>query len=102
LTGQYPFNLGNLSLFPIIGIEYDMNLGVEDSAGASDTMAVTYKTFWNILFLIGGLGADVSMGSSFFLRPQLIFGWKPFSTEYDKAEINFGKTFLGYTDIVAT
>ena len=71
LLGKYPFTLGPLSLFPLLGIEYDLILYYKDETGA-DLDTTDLSQFWFKL----GVGADIVLYKGLSVRPQALLGFK--------------------------
>ena len=75
---KLPFRMGMLTVFPAAGIGYRFNLYANDSDGNdltghwSNKRRDSLNQFW----VKAGLGADLSMGKSFYLRPMVLFGYK--------------------------
>ncbi|HET6451071.1 MAG TPA: hypothetical protein VFI08_07150 [Spirochaetia bacterium] len=74
---KYPFELGPVALFPMVGAEYVLNLGYTDDKGNNlkSTLAGPASAL-NELWLKGGLGLDVYLGP-IFVRPIVEAGFKP-------------------------
>ena len=75
---KYPFALGPLTLFPILGIEFDLNIIAIDANGNDLRASMTdqQKSDANKFWLKGGFGADISFSSKAYIRPALIVGYK--------------------------
>ena len=71
---KYPFRIGPVALFPLLGIEYDLTVDGTNAAGQSLTS--TQKADFNEFWLKGGLGADFSITPRIFVRPELTVGYK--------------------------
>jgi hypothetical protein len=73
ILGKYPFRIKNILLFPLIGIDYRVNIGASShgakvySKGASD--------YFNALSMLGGLGVDYGIGDTLYLRGELGCGF---------------------------
>lgn len=78
---KYPFQLGAVSLFPLIGVEYKLNLTDKDGNGNDVKPALTsqQQADLNELWIEGGAGMDFTLGS-FYIRPEVLIGFKPLST----------------------
>jgi len=91
LLGKYPFILnGNFVLFPLLGLEYRIALKetrqpkgrrsydrTDPLRGDTDANGETYKlAAWNSLFVVIGAGMDYKFTSSFFLRTELLYGFR--------------------------
>jgi hypothetical protein len=78
IYGKYPIDLSGLTLFPIVGIEYDLNLSYKDS-DANDlttTMTSNEKADLNALFIKAGLSADIPVADRLFVRPAVFADYK--------------------------
>ncbi|MDR1239036.1 MAG: porin family protein [Treponema sp.] len=66
LWGKYPFQLGSVTIFPLLGLNYAVAWvkynGDED------------EFFNNILWFMAGAGADFSLGPELFLRAEALYG----------------------------
>ena len=71
LLGKYPFNIGggNVFLFPLLGVGYDIVLFVSD---ADDVDSFDLNTF-SIQF---GIGADLGINERLFIRTSLLGTWR--------------------------
>jgi hypothetical protein len=80
LYGKYPFVFGSFAIFPLLGIEYKLNLTVKDSSGKDlkSGMSSQGQSDLNELWFEGGVGADFSFGA-FSIRPLVLIGFKPLS-----------------------
>lgn len=90
VLGKYPFALGKMfTLFPLLGIEYDLNLWLKDQDGVDLKAAMTDedKADLNQFWFKGGVGADVALGKSLSLRAELLLGFKLLSqAERDRVD----------------
>ena len=74
LLGRFPIDMGNFTIFPMLGIQYDIGLGMtwegedvfEDSSDRSDAM----NRFWIRI----GAGADFDLSDALFFRTSLLWG----------------------------
>jgi hypothetical protein len=78
LLGRYPFALGQVSLFPLLGIEYDLNLCYQDENGADLKASLTDQenADLNQFWFKAGVGADISISKSLYVRPLVLLGFK--------------------------
>ena len=73
LLGKYPFASGSLKVFPVAGVQYDLNVtalnasGADVKAGLTDEQKSYYDRFW----LVAGVGADIPLGDKLVIRPQV-------------------------------
>jgi hypothetical protein len=85
LLGKYPFSIGKLSVFPLVGVEYRRTLSVKDEDGneADGLDPGDLSALW---FQAGG-GADFALTDKFFLRGSLLYGLRlPNKCEDDMAK----------------
>lgn len=97
LYGKYPFYFDGFSLFPMLGIQYDLGLSSEIYLGsdANGTFTGKYarkKLFWdsserfdymNRFWIKLGVGADFKFGYVSHLRPSILYGIN-LGTNYDR------------------
>jgi hypothetical protein len=104
LLGKFPIDLGGFTLFPMLGFEYNMFMSGKMSAGDFSfdwKRADLDKAGDSDMFLLQlGVGADINLGESIYLRPSLLWGIDLTSSE---AEQDFkdadGKVFKHKLDI---
>jgi hypothetical protein len=76
---KYPFVLGPVTIFPLVGAEYKLNLSYSDDKGDDLKSGLSGPgSALNELWVKGGVGADLFPGS-LFLRPVLLVGFMPFN-----------------------
>lgn len=78
---KLPLAFGPVTLFPLVGIEYKLDLTYVD-ANNNDLKAALpsqAQLDLNELWVEGGIGADIALGDRFFFRLQLFAGIKPLS-----------------------
>jgi hypothetical protein len=74
---KYPFDLGPVAIFPIVGIDYTLNLGYSDDKGDDLKGGIAGpQSALDELWVRAGLGVDVNFGR-LFLRPVLSAGFMP-------------------------
>lgn len=74
ILGKYPFKLGLVDLYPMLGFDFAFNVAAQDGdtdlrKNASDS----WKKDMNHYYFVLGLGADVNLGK-FFINPTASFG----------------------------
>jgi hypothetical protein len=91
--GKYPFELSGFTLFPLAGIEYDLNLSYVDANGNDLRATATsdQKAALNYFFIKGGVGADVPVNTQLFIRPELLVGYK-FHSKLENNQISAGSS----------
>jgi len=81
IFAKYPFEMGNVKIFPLLGVDYETSLSGErvyDEGGKVATEEST-SAVW---FKIGG-GADVGLGDRAYLRLELLYGVRT-ANEFEK------------------
>jgi hypothetical protein len=78
---KYPFHVGAVTVFPLLGVEYKLNLTSKDGSGndVKSTMTSQQQADLNELWIEGGAGMDFTLGP-FYIRPEVLIGFKPLST----------------------
>ncbi len=82
---KYPFQIGNAVLFPLLGVEYDLNLTYTDTNGNNLLSTLASPQDANQLWIKAGGGIDFSFGQ-FFFRPEILVGYK-FLNQTERNEI---------------
>ncbi len=72
VLGKLPISVLNLSVFPMAGVEYDLNL----SATGKDSLSAEAKANLNQLWIKAGVGADIGVTDSIYIRPLVLVGYK--------------------------
>ena len=95
---KYPLGAGAVRFFPLLGVQYRLNLTFTDSAGNDLKSGLTAQERADLdeLWIRAGVGMDISIGR-FFIRPEILAGLKPLSTS-DRNTITAYEA-LGYTDV---
>ncbi|MDR2543618.1 MAG: PorT family protein [Treponema sp.] len=74
LLGKYPIDIGSFTLFPMLGIRYDLGLSAkydgEDLDFGETSKADSMNRFWIKL----GAGADFPITDQIFIRPSFLYG----------------------------
>jgi hypothetical protein len=71
--GKLPIGLGSITFFPMIGVEYDRAISGTSGGVTMTSQDLSDATeFW----IKGGLGADIAVSPAFYVRPELIVGYK--------------------------
>lgn len=93
--GKYPLKVGPVTLFPLGGIEYDLNVNHPSSGGyfegSNALLANPTSSDYNQFWIKGGVGADVALGGHFFVRPEALYGFKPLNSD-EQALVNAAKS----------
>jgi hypothetical protein len=92
LFGKFPINMSGFTLFPMIGIQYDIGLSAKQTIGGVTREAESkdLPDAYNRLWVKAGVGADFNLTDSIFLRPSFLLG------------LNFGTKNLADTVKLAT
>ncbi len=76
---KYPIVIGPITVFPLVGAEYKLNLTYSDDKGDDLKSGLGGPgSALDELWVKGGLGVDIFPGS-LFLRPMLLVGFMPFN-----------------------
>jgi hypothetical protein len=75
---KLPLQMGSFAFFPLIGMEYDLNLSYTDKDGndLKSGMSDTGKSMLNRFYLKAGIGLDFAVSSTMLLRMEAIYGYK--------------------------
>jgi len=78
LLGRYPFAVGPVTLFPLLGIEYDLNLYVKAADGTDLKAAIPEeeRAWLNQFWFKSGVGADILVYQGLYVRPLVVLGFK--------------------------
>jgi len=105
---KYPIDLGGFSVFPMLGVEYNMFLNYKDKRknGSTTTTTIYERSDMDptsdIDMLIGqvGLGGDFNLTDKIYLRPSIIWGIDFAKSNSDKTIIDAGgKVFKHKLDL---
>ncbi|HTP57510.1 MAG TPA: hypothetical protein VMM82_01250 [Spirochaetia bacterium] len=80
--GKYPFTFGSISIFPVVGLEYRLNLTWTVGGQTRDSLTSAERVSLNELWLRGGAGMDISFGKM-YLRSEVLLGFKPILGAFD-------------------
>jgi len=69
VLGKYPIDLGSITLFPLLGLNYNMVLSLEDKDGRKYSDAGDWSQFG----LQAGLGLNFSFSDSLYLLAEALF-----------------------------
>jgi len=83
VLGKYPIPVGSFTLFPLLGVEYKLNLTYKDEDGndMKEDMTSSEKSSLNEFWFKAGLGADFNITPKVYVRPSVLFGAKVKSGE---------------------
>jgi hypothetical protein len=98
---RYTFQVGNYWVFPLLGVENDINLAYTDSdgndlkAGLSDVA----RDHLNRAFIKAGFGFGLPIGRSLCLSSIAMFGLK-MNSVIDQASVDYYKSTYGLYDVM--
>ena len=97
---KYPFVFETFSLFPLLGLESDLNLSYTDKNGNDLKSGLTTAELehLNKYFIKVGAGADVNLGKRVYLRPVFVFGYK-LQSRLDKDTVDYFMSTYGLNDV---
>lgn len=93
LAGEFPIALGPVTLFPLLGIEIYANI-MDIGQNGSDlraSMTDAEKADENRIWMRAGIGAEYSIASNVYIRPELIVGYRFPSASETAAYLNAQK-----------
>jgi len=79
IMGKYPIDLGIMTLFPMIGINYNMVSSYEidgkeySKVTGADLKSYTISEYFSQLGILAGVGADFTLTDQLFLRAEVQF-----------------------------
>ena len=93
---KYPVKVGSVTVFPLGGVEYDLNLTYTDSSGndLKKSFESVYPGSLDHLYLQIGAGAEFEVGS-LVIYPELIYGWR-MPTKYDTDYQSYLTSTMGW------
>ena len=88
LFGKYPIALGGFTLFPMLGIDGQINLGgkfygedVPDDF--KDNNGYEFNELFSYFWIKAGVGVDIPLSDKLYLRPEFLYGIR-FNTDQEK------------------
>jgi hypothetical protein len=76
VLGKYPFDVGGVVIFPMLGAEYQLNLTLyDDDTDLKDTFSDDADASLNDLYLLAGVGADFDITESLYARVMALFSY---------------------------
>ena len=79
LLGKYPFEFGKFSIFPMLGIDYQLFLSAKLEDEEYDDPSEL-----NILWFKVGVGGDFALTEKLYLRGTLLFKFSPIANKFAK------------------
>jgi hypothetical protein len=73
LLGKYPFDVGPVTLFPLLGIDWKIALAVKDRDGRQHFSDSEVRKLGALWFQFGG-GLDFSLNRNLYLRGEFLYG----------------------------
>jgi len=81
LYGKYPFPLGAATLFPLLGVNFqiavaqDYTVDGNKSSWEDRNKNDDISEYWSSVWFKFGAGADIPLGKKFYLRPIFLYGF---------------------------
>jgi len=79
ILGKYPIHLGSFTIFPLIGMNYNMVLSMKDKNGNKpdkvygfDDKESSFMAEYSQFGLLGGIGLDVPFSNALFFRAEAL------------------------------
>jgi len=80
LLGKYPIKMGSFTFFPLLGVDYNIVISVKNESKSvypkkgEDGKDTNETAGWNNQFgFLAGIGGDINLGKSVFLRMEGLF-----------------------------
>jgi len=82
MFGKFPFSMGALKLFPLLGIDVKIAMAYDgnDLQSPYNNVCEYYSSTWFKL----GLGVDIPLGYRLYLRPTFLYGLAPLPKRYQE------------------
>lgn len=94
LLGKFPINLGGVTVFPLLGLDYNIVLSVKDK---DSDEKLDNPGFYNQFGFLAGVGGDFNLSKSLFIRAEGLFHlrlasktFKDVAEDNDKAKATWG------------
>jgi hypothetical protein len=94
LLGKYPFDVGPVTLFPLLGIDWKIALAVKDRDGRQHLSDSGIRELGALWFQFGG-GLDFSLNRNLYLRGEFLYGLRV-RNEMEKDAIDASNGRLEY------
>jgi hypothetical protein len=100
LYGKYPIDLGGFTLFPMLGVQYDIGLSAKQTVGGITVEANSQDLpdALNKLWIKLGVGADFNLSDAVYFRPSALYGIN-FGTKHENNAVKglvkdaYGRTY---------
>ncbi|MDR2021223.1 MAG: hypothetical protein LBQ14_10725 [Treponema sp.] len=83
--GKYPFVFGKISVFPLLGVEYQLFLSGRVSGLGPIPISTDTEDF-NAFWYKFGFGADFALTETLFLRGEFLYGFRQNTNAEDELE----------------
>jgi opacity protein-like surface antigen len=98
VLGKYPFKLSEtMALFPLVGIDYQIFMGGKDKNSDMEIKPSDLKDdmagMLDFFSIAVGLGADFSLSSNLYIRPEFLWNFKLLSKAEDKMKDLYDSQF---------
>ena len=74
LYGKFPISLSGFSLFPLLGIQFDLCLSAKQEGEIIFDNPLMRQDFFNRFWIKLGAGADFNLTEKLYLRPSFLYG----------------------------
>lgn len=83
--GKYPFIFDKFSVFPLLGVEYQLFFSGRYKGPGMSTDPEDYNAFWFKF----GFGADYALTETLYLRGEFLYGFRPNNNAENDLESNY-------------
>ena len=83
IYGKYPIRLGSFSIFPMLGVQYDLCLSAKDEGEIIFDNPLIRMDHMNRFWIKFGVGADFNLTEKLYFRPSFLYGIN-FGTRNDR------------------
>jgi opacity protein-like surface antigen len=74
--GKYPIDVGGVTIFPMLGVEYQLNLSLTDDGNdQKDGFTDDQNASLNDFYILGGLGADFNVAENIYIRAMVLYAY---------------------------
>jgi hypothetical protein len=76
ILGKYPFTVGKLAVFPLLGIDYQIFISGEADGHTYNREDLYWKDLYDAFSIVAGIGLDYKLTGKLYLRGGLLLNFK--------------------------